>query len=120
MGGGNFAKAMSAIMEDKKILLCGLICSSFESSMFIFVFNWTPCLMEPKEPEPPFRADWAAHHARLPRLPPHGLPLHERADPLRGLSRLRGARGPVLPDDGHPQGRYRARGHALHYLQHLP
>merc|ERR1711988_1371058 len=52
MGGGNFAKAMSAIMEDKKILLCGLICSSFESSMFIFVFNWTPCLMEPKEPVP--------------------------------------------------------------------
>jgi len=35
-------------------LLCGLICSSFESSMFIFVFNWTPCLMEPDQPVPPF------------------------------------------------------------------
>ena len=53
-GGGNFGKALSAILDDKKILLCGLICSSFESSMFIFVFNWTPCLMEPKEPVPPF------------------------------------------------------------------
>ena len=52
--GGNFGKALSAIFGDKKILLCGLICSSFESSMFIFVFNWTPCLMEPKQPVPPF------------------------------------------------------------------
>jgi len=52
--GGGFGKAMAAIQEDKKILLCGLICSSFESSMFIFVFNWTPCLMEPDQPVPPF------------------------------------------------------------------
>merc|ERR1719240_1742326 len=52
--GGGFGKAMVAIQEDKKILLCGLICSSFESSMFIFVFNWTPCLMEPNQPVPPF------------------------------------------------------------------
>jgi len=52
--GGGFGKALGAIVEDKKILLCGLICSSFESSMFIFVFNWTPCLMEPNQPVPPF------------------------------------------------------------------
>merc|ERR1719231_1729032 len=52
--GGNFGKALGAIMNDKKILLCGLICSSFESSMFIFVFNWTPCLMEKDQPVPPF------------------------------------------------------------------
>ena len=52
--GGNFGKALGALMEDKKILLCGLICSSFESSMFIFVFNWTPCLMETGQPVPPF------------------------------------------------------------------
>lgn len=52
--GGNFSNALTAIMEDKKILLCGLVCSSFESSMFIFVFNWTPCLMEPDQPVPPF------------------------------------------------------------------
>merc|ERR1719183_2577827 len=53
-GGGSFGKALSAILDDKKILLCGLICSSFESSMFIFVFNWTPCLMEKDQPVPPF------------------------------------------------------------------
>ena len=52
--GGGFGKALSAIFADKKILLCGLICSSFESSMFIFVFNWTPCLMEEGQPVPPF------------------------------------------------------------------
>ena len=52
--GGGFGKALSAIFGDKKILLCGLICSSFESSMFIFVFNWTPCLMEAGQPVPPF------------------------------------------------------------------
>ena len=53
-GGGNLGKALSAIVADKRVLLCGLICSSFESSMFIFVFNWTPCLMEPHQPVPPF------------------------------------------------------------------
>jgi len=52
--GSNFGKALSAVFGDKKILLCGLIASSFESSMFIFVFNWTPCLMEPNQPVPPF------------------------------------------------------------------
>merc|ERR1711998_261025 len=52
--GSSFGKALTAIAEDKKVLLCGLICSSFESSMFIFVFNWTPCLMEPHQPTPPF------------------------------------------------------------------
>jgi len=52
--GSNFGKALTAIAEDKKILLCGLICSAFESSMFMFVFNWTPCLMEPDQPVPPF------------------------------------------------------------------
>jgi len=52
--GTNFGNAISAIFGSKKILLCGLIASSFESSMFIFVFNWTPCLMEPNQPVPPF------------------------------------------------------------------
>merc|ERR1711959_575518 len=45
---------MKCIMEKKQVLFCGLICSSFESSMFVFVFNWTPCLMEEGEPTPPF------------------------------------------------------------------
>mmetsp|Transcript_43519 Transcript_43519/g.83549 ORF Transcript_43519/g.83549 Transcript_43519/m.83549 type:complete len:471 (+) Transcript_43519:59-1471(+) len=46
--------AFTLIFTQKKILLCGLVASSFESSMFIFVFNWTPCLMEPNQPVPPF------------------------------------------------------------------
>jgi MFS family permease len=53
-GGTNFADAAKVIMEKKDVLLCGLIASSFESSMFIFVFNWTPCLMVDGEDPPPF------------------------------------------------------------------
>lgn len=53
-GGSNFANALQCIIEKKQVLYCGLICSAFESSMFIFVFNWTPCLMEEGEPVPPF------------------------------------------------------------------
>merc|ERR1740117_1968175 len=53
-GGGDFAGALKVIVERKQVLFCGLIASSFESSMFIFVFNWTPCLMEEGEPTPPF------------------------------------------------------------------
>jgi len=53
-GGANFAEAMKVIVEKPQVLYCGIICSAFESSMFIFVFNWTPCLMEEGEPTPPF------------------------------------------------------------------
>merc|ERR1719456_647289 len=53
-GGGDFVGALNVIMEKKQVLFCGLIASSFESSMFIFVFNWTPCLMEEGQPVPPF------------------------------------------------------------------
>lgn len=53
-GSAGFQEAFSEIMNNKQVLLCGLIASSFESSMFIFVFNWTPCLMEEGEPTPPF------------------------------------------------------------------
>jgi MFS family permease len=51
---GTFAEALLVVRENKEVLLCGLVASSFESSMFIFVFNWTPCLMEEGEPPPPF------------------------------------------------------------------
>jgi len=51
---GTFAEAMMVVRGNKEVLLCGLVASSFESSMFIFVFNWTPCLMEEGEPPPPF------------------------------------------------------------------
>lgn len=53
-GGAGFKEAFSEIVNNKQVLLCGLIASSFESSMFIFVFNWTPCLMEEGQPTPPF------------------------------------------------------------------
>lgn len=53
-GGANFADALKVIVEQKQVLYCGIICSAFESSMFIFVFNWTPCLMEEGQPTPPF------------------------------------------------------------------
>merc|ERR1719424_2772391 len=53
-GGGDFGSALKVIMQKKQVLFCGLIASSFESSMFIFVFNWTPCLMEEGQPTPPF------------------------------------------------------------------
>lgn len=53
-GGADFGSALKVIMQKKQVLFCGLIASSFESSMFIFVFNWTPCLMEEGQPTPPF------------------------------------------------------------------
>jgi len=53
-GGSDWAGALKVMMDQKQVLFCGLIASSFESSMFIFVFNWTPCLMEDGEPPPPF------------------------------------------------------------------
>merc|ERR1740117_2647808 len=53
-GSADFAGALKVIVEKKQVLFCGLIASSFESSMFIFVFNWTPCLIEEGEPTPPF------------------------------------------------------------------
>jgi len=52
--GSNLVEGLKVVMEKKQVLFCGLIASSFESSMFIFVFNWTPCLMEEGVPTPPF------------------------------------------------------------------
>jgi len=53
-GGSDFGGALQVIFAKKQVLYCGLVASAFESSMFIFVFNWTPCLMEEGEPTPPF------------------------------------------------------------------
>lgn len=46
--------AAQLVLQQPLIGLCGLVCCLFESSMFIFVFNWTPVLMEEGEPDPPF------------------------------------------------------------------
>jgi len=39
-----FINALRTIRQNEKILLCGLVSSFFESSMYIFVFMWTPGL----------------------------------------------------------------------------
>ncbi|CAE7836552.1 MFSD5 [Symbiodinium sp. KB8] len=49
-----FMGAVNLVMAQPLILWCGIVCSLFESSMFIFVFNWTPVLMKVGEPDPPF------------------------------------------------------------------
>ncbi|CAE7678512.1 MFSD5, partial [Symbiodinium pilosum] len=49
-----FMGAVNLVLAQPLIFLCGIVCSLFESSMFIFVFNWTPVLMKPGEPDPPF------------------------------------------------------------------
>lgn len=46
--------AAQLVLAQPLIGLCGIVCCLFESSMFIFVFNWTPVLMEEGEPDPPF------------------------------------------------------------------
>lgn len=60
-------EAAQLVVAQPLVGLCGLVCSFaapkdlpwersclFESSMFIFVFNWTPVLTEEGEPDPPF------------------------------------------------------------------
>lgn len=47
-------EAAQLVVAQPLVGLCGLVCCLFESSMFIFVFNWTPVLTEEGEPDPPF------------------------------------------------------------------
>ena len=35
---------LAMLFTDKRLVLCGLVVSLFEGSMYIFVFNWTPAL----------------------------------------------------------------------------
>jgi len=53
-GFGALAAGAMELAEQPTTLCCGIVCALFESSMFIFVFNWTPCVMEPDQPPPPF------------------------------------------------------------------
>ena len=41
---GGLNDALTTTMRNKEILLCGIISSLFEGSMYIFVFMWTPLL----------------------------------------------------------------------------
>ena len=42
----NFRTALRTIIGSTEILLCGLISSLFEGSMYVFVFMWTPAMEE--------------------------------------------------------------------------
>eukprot|EP00929_Paragymnodinium_shiwhaense_P003193 TRINITY_DN10361_c0_g1_i1.p1 TRINITY_DN10361_c0_g1~~TRINITY_DN10361_c0_g1_i1.p1 ORF type:complete len:470 (-),score=114.48 TRINITY_DN10361_c0_g1_i1:287-1696(-) len=52
--GSGFGQAFKVLHEQPQVLMCGIVCSLFEASMFLFVFNWTPCVMEEGQPKPPF------------------------------------------------------------------
>jgi len=41
---GTFSNAWTAMKQDKKIILLGVVQSFFEASMYTFVFMWTPAL----------------------------------------------------------------------------
>jgi len=41
-----FTSALKAVTSSTEVLLCGLICSLFEGSMYIFVFMWTPAMKD--------------------------------------------------------------------------
>lgn len=52
----NMRKALKITTQNSNILLCGLISSLFEGSMYIFVFMWTPALtsLSSKDSKLPF------------------------------------------------------------------
>jgi hypothetical protein len=58
-GSMSLVKGMRAVMNDPSILAVGLIVALFESSMYIFVFEWGPVL-EKYVPELPFGLVFAA------------------------------------------------------------
>jgi len=39
-------QAIRTMVEQPQVLYCGVVCALFEASMFIFVFNWTPCVSD--------------------------------------------------------------------------
>lgn len=49
---GNLKESIALMVTDRKILLLGVVVSSFEGSMFAFVFNWTPALASDSTPPP--------------------------------------------------------------------
>jgi fucose permease len=54
--------ALEAVMEKSQLLALGGVCAAFESSMYVFVFNWTPLVQspDPNDPKPPFGHIFAA------------------------------------------------------------
>jgi len=41
-----FTSALQATTRNTEVLLCGLVCSLFEGSMYVFVFMWTPAMKD--------------------------------------------------------------------------
>lgn len=56
----SLAKSMTTIWTQPAVLYCGIVCSLFEASMFIFVFMWTPAVTEEGHPRPPYGHIFAA------------------------------------------------------------
>lgn len=52
--------AFRTLKENRQVLCCGLVCSLFEASMFIFVFMWTPSLTTEGEEKPEYGHIFAA------------------------------------------------------------
>jgi len=53
-----FTSAIRATTSSTEVLLCGLVCSLFEGSMYIFVFMWTPAMKDlTKMANPDFDGD---------------------------------------------------------------
>lgn len=46
--------ALQTIRHNPQVLYCGIVCSCFESAMFIFVFMWTPAITMNDAPKPPY------------------------------------------------------------------
>lgn len=55
-----FSQAQAILAEQPAVLAVGLVCAFFESSMFIFIFNWTPLVTGPTGPKPPYGHIFAA------------------------------------------------------------
>merc|ERR1719181_1947782 len=50
----SFGTGVVEIVHDPQMAMCALIIALFESSMYIFVFNWTPVINPAGSEVPPF------------------------------------------------------------------
>lgn len=48
---GDMKRAYDTTMRNREILLCGVVSSIFESSMYVFVFMWTPAMTKLTDPD---------------------------------------------------------------------
>jgi len=47
----DMVRAYNTLMRNREILLCGLVSSVFEASMYVFVFMWTPAMTTLTDPK---------------------------------------------------------------------